>query len=83
MVQVVWIKLILNLLKKNRVVRAVCVLVAPLVNLKNDHVSSLQRKCITANLTSSDQAESRSYFGHCKLLLSIYRNFSVIVNNIV
>ena len=83
MVQVVWIKLILNLLKKNRVVRAVCVVVAPLVDLINDHVSSLQRKCITANLTSSDQAERRSYFGHCKLLLSIYRNFSVIVNNIV
>ena len=83
MVQIVWIKLILYLLKKNRVVRAVCVVVALLVDLINDHVSSLQRKCIAANLTSSDQPESLSYFGHCKLLLSVYCNFSVIVNNIM
>ena len=55
MVQIVWIKLIFHLSKKNRVVLAVCVVVAPLVDLVNDHVSSLQRKCIAANPTFSGQ----------------------------
>ena len=43
-------ELSLELLKKNRVVPAVCVIVAILVDLMNDQVLSLQRKGITANL---------------------------------
>jgi len=40
----------LDLSKKNRAVPAVCVIVALLVDLLNDQVTSLQRKGITANL---------------------------------
>jgi len=39
-----------DLSKKNRAVPAVCVIVALLVDLMNDQVSSLQRKGIAANL---------------------------------
>ena len=43
-------ELSLDLSKKNRAVPAVCVIVALLVDLMNDQVSSLQRKGIAANL---------------------------------
>jgi len=46
-------ELSLDLSKKNRAVLAVCVIVALLVDLMDDQVSSLQRKGIAANLHRS------------------------------
>ena len=43
-------ELSLDLSRKNRAILAVCVIVALLVDLMNDQVSSLQRKGIAANL---------------------------------
>jgi len=43
-------ELSLDFSKKNRVLPAVCVIVALLVDLMNDQVASLQRKGIAANL---------------------------------
>ena len=48
MIRIVWLSL--ELLKKNRAIRLLCVIVILLVDLMNDQVSSLQRKGITTNL---------------------------------
>jgi len=54
----------LDLSKKNRAVLAVCVIVALLVALINDQVSSLQRKGIAATLPRPFNGVESSRQGH-------------------
>ena len=50
-IRIVWLSL--ELLKKNRAIRLLCVIVILLVDLMNDQVSSLQRNGIAANSVAS------------------------------